>query len=369
MLRTSLSVAFLLASQAVGQCTLTAPGSQILPYFVDSWTAIQSIGFSFPFCGNNYTDCYITDHGMIALTNGGTPAVPPGGSFIWDPMTSNLVTNAPLICPYWSDHTPGTAGQLWIDNTSGTRCTITWLDHQTFGQPPQFTMQVTLYPNGNIVFCLDSRVDNNGSSYGSPKSLTAVMAVSPGQPAALPAQFDFSVNGAIADNCCHQSWQTAAPGVSNPLFDVENSTITLVPTNPGWVVIFDTLACASQSVYGTGCDGLSLLSNNPVLGTNWTLTTSGIGPLGLAFTFIGTGPLGLPLPVLGINSPGCTAEVSGILANVSGPVVAGVMTATIPVPLNASFKNVDFYSQTLQLTLSFPSGLSTSNGAYSSLGF
>jgi hypothetical protein len=63
---------------------------------------------------------------------------------------------------------------------------------------------------------------------------------------------------------------------------------------------------------------LPLDSNNPVLGTNWDLTTTGLSPISpIAITFFGTARVdpGLPLPVIGINSQGCSVHFSGFITS------------------------------------------------------
>jgi len=294
----------LFAAHAAAQCTILAPGTQVLPTPVDSWSTIQPIGFSFPFCGTNYTGLYVTDHGVIALTNNGTPAVPTGGSFVWNPSSASLITSSPMVAPYWSDHTPGVAGQVWIDNTSGSRCTVTWLNMETFGSISPltpFTMQATLYPSGQITLCLDNRVVNSGSTFG---ALNAIMAVTSGTGGTLGPAIDISTSPVTANNVAFEEWVTTAPNTANPNFDVGNKTITLIPTNPGWVFVTDALACAATTSFGSGCDNLSLSSSPPILGANWTLTTTGVAPVSpIAITFFGTGPLpGVPLPTIGLPS-------------------------------------------------------------------
>jgi hypothetical protein len=371
MTRFPLSVAFFLASSAIAQCTITAPGTQVAPTPVDSWTTIQSIGFSFPFCGGNYTGFYITDHGVIALTNGGTPVVPPGASFVWNPYTTSLTANSPMITPYWSDHTSGTlnTGTMWVDS-SATHCTVTWRDMQTFmDQTPPFTIQATLYPSGQIVFCLDSRVNNSGSTYG---ALNAIMGVSPGVGGTLGPAIDISTSPVTANNVAFEEWVTTLASTPNPLFDVANSTIRWIPTNPSWVVIENVLACAANNVFGTGCDNLALSASLPVLGTNWTLTTNGVSPVSpIAILFFGTSELnpGVPLPAIGFPAPGCSVYVNGLVTNLSAPNVAGTATLSIPLPLNAALKNATLTVQSLGLTLSNPASLATSNGLTGDLGY
>lgn len=372
MIRYSLPLALLLATHAAAQCTITGPGALLTPSPVDAWSAIQPIGFAFPFAGSTYTGMYITDHSMLALTDAGVPPVPPGGSWVWNPTTANFTAGFPLIAPYWSDHTDGGAlGSIRVDNTSGTRCTVTWLNMQTyFALNPPFTVQVTLYPDGRIVMCLDDRVSNNGSTFG---ALNAIIGLASGV-GPLPPMSDLSANPATPNDTIWEEWITTAANTPNPLFDMKNKTVTFIPTNPGWIVVTDTLACASSASYGSGCDGLALTTTNPVLGAVWTLTTTGLSPVSpVGITYFSMGPQipGLPLPLIGINAPGCDVNISigGLLGDVSGPNMLGTATVNIPVPLNASLKNAALYLQSLGLTLANPALIATSNGRSANLGY
>jgi len=139
----------------------------------------------------------------------------------------------------------------------------------------------------------------------------------------------------------------------------------LIPISPGWLVVFEALACASNSTFGTGCNGLTLASNNPVLGGMWTITTSGIDAISpLAITVFAASPQSpVPLPVLGFDAPGCFVNVTGLLADASGPNVGGSTVLSAPIPLNASLKNASVVMQSVALSPANPAGLATSNGA------
>jgi hypothetical protein len=367
MLRTALSTV-VLSVAAIAQCTLTAPGTPVT-VVADSWSSSQPIGFAFPFAGSTYTDLYVSDHSTVALNNGGVPAAPPSLAWLWNPSTANLISGPAMIAPYWSDHTEGLAGEIRIDNTSGAHCTITWFDHQTFtNQNPPFTLQLTLFPSGQMVICLDNRVDNRGSTFG---ALNAIFGVSPGT-ATLPSPLDISASPTTTDNTFFEEWTTTASGTPNPLFDIANTTITLVPTNPGWVVLREPLACASSTAYGTGCNGLALASTPPVVGGTWTLTTTGVPAISpIAINFLGTAQVaaGLPLPAIGIDAPGCSVYINNVLSSPAAPNAAGTAVLNLPLPNSATLKGFDLFAQSLALSLANPANLVTSNGIAASLGY
>jgi len=371
MLRSTLSAALLLASGAIAQCTIGTTGSLVTPSPVDGWTTIRPIGFAFPFAGTTYTDLYITDHSMLSLSNAGTPAAPPAGAWVWNPTTANFTGGYPLIAPYWSDHTDGGAiGSIHIDNTSGTHCTVTWLNMQTyFALTPAFTVQVTLYPDGRIVMCLDNRVSNNGSTFG---ALNAIIGVADGV-GPLPAASDISASPISAVNTLWEEWVTTAANTPNPNFDAENSTITLIPTNPGWICLFDTLACASNATYGAGCHGLGVSSNNPRIGTNWVITTTGINlasPVAVTFFGLSRQVPAIPLPFLGVNAPGCDVNIAGLIADVSAVNVGGTSALTIGIPNRATLKDASLTFQSGAFAPGAnPENLAVSNGGEAVVGW
>lgn len=381
MLRSTLSAALLLSSGAIAQCTIGGPGA-LVPIPTDAWTAIQPIGFVFPFGGSTYTGFYITDHGMIALSNGGTPAAPPINNWVYEPMVSKLTAGYPLISPNWIDSWPTTNhvptdATLRVDNTSGTHCTITFVDHDEYlvgnpATPLPGTTQVTLYPNGQIVMCIDNRVDNSGSIWASPEALRAILALTPGT-GVLPAPTDISAGGVCLTDICFESWNTTAPNTPNPLYDVKNSTITFTPINPGWVVTFAPLACASNATYGAGCHSLGVSSNDPRIGTNWLITTTGISPFSpVAVTFFGLSRQvpAIPLLALGVNAPGCDVNIAGLLTDVSAVNVGGTSVLTIPIPNRATLKDASLTFQSGAFAPGAnPENIAVSNGGEATVGW
>jgi len=265
MNKLSTTLAILIAAPvAVAQCGLDAPAgaSQNLNgVLFDGWTGTIPLGFSFTFDGVAYTDMYVSDHGLVALNNAGVPAAPPGTTFVWDPVVANLAAApGPLIAPYWSDHNlqggSGTGtGEIYVDNTSGTHCTVTWLDVETYndlGGASIFSFSVTMHDTGIIEFDYDDRVNNDGSSFG---ALNAIIGVSAAG-ATPTASADLSSGAATSTTSfLHEEFTTTAAGTPNPNFDLGDSEVQFIPTMPGWVVVQTTTAnCASIVSYGQGCN-------------------------------------------------------------------------------------------------------------------
>lgn len=363
------------APAVLAQCPIPGTGTSLNQngVLVDGWTGSVPIGFAFSFAGTTYTDMFLSDHGLCALHNGGTPAAPPAGAFTYNPATNNLVSApGPLLSPYWSDHSMfyftagGNAGELWVDNTSGTYCTVTWKDVETYIDGTPFTFQMSLFNNGQVQFCYDNRVCNEGSTFG---ALNAIVGMAPNG-VALPAASDLSMGPVVATNAIFQEFTTTAPLTCNPLFDLQDTVLTFVPTSPGWVVIVGSLPCASAVAYGTGCGtpALTLAATNPVLGANWDFTTSNIDPLSpIAITLFGNLQVTIPLAVLG--APGCNAHIDTILADLTGVSIGGTSVAGFPLPLNATLKGAQLTAQSICLTTSNTFGLLTSNGVLGTAGY
>ncbi|MDO8364461.1 MAG: hypothetical protein Q7V88_16330 [Actinomycetota bacterium] len=319
---TALAV-LLVSSGAIAQC-ITGTGTPIT-VTQDSISGPNAIGFAFPFCGATYTDIHISDHGLTFLSNGGVPAPPAAGPLVWTPQASSLVVNTPMICPSWSDSIPGTSptSTFYID-AQPTQCTVSWLNIQSYGfATPKFTFQLKLYISGEIEFLYGPTVTNN-SNFGG-VSDNGVVGVSPGSPAVLPAAVDFLTNPVTLDNTVFH--QFTLPNT----FDMQNDSLRLIPTNPGWVAIFtvDGAGCT----YGAGCGGLTLThSAAPVVNTTINLVTSGITPTApfgaLAMGFVKHDP---GLVILGAPV-GCLQYNELLVTNLFLPLGASTVTVPFTVP-------------------------------------
>jgi hypothetical protein len=209
----------------------------------------QPIGFSFPFAGSSYTDFRVTDHGVIYLSNSGLPAAPTGGQVLYNPTTANFIANEPKICILYSDTiAPDPTGTIWVDS-SPTQCTIRWDDVQSFGIPtPTFRMKAVLFPSGQIEFTWNADVTNNSTF--APPANEAIVGVTPGGAAILPAASDLSTSGATTDSTLFERFPVANS------FDMQTSVMQLFPTGTGWAwVTGPNLACAANNRYGVGCGG------------------------------------------------------------------------------------------------------------------
>lgn len=376
---TSLSLA-LLSKLAVAQCTILGTGAIDPTPPIDGWEpGFFAIGFPFPFNGTTYTHFYYSDHGLIALNNAGTPAVPLGGAQVWDATTANMATmGADCIFAYWGDHTAGAApAGIYLDNTSGTHCTITWVDSEPYFAytAGAFTAQVTLYPSGAIVVCLDNRCNNTSSTFGGLNTIVGVHQ----NGFTVPASSDLSSNTVVTlDPTVFQLFVGPGPSFTNtpdPNFDLGNTTIQFIPTSPGWAVLVDPLTCAATATLGSGCNGLTLTSTTPpVIGGSWGLSLSGITAPAPFPNFLGWGSQIAPTPVgilfPGLFGPTCNAYMDLGLGLVDiGPATAGVANFSLPLPPTANLKGLMVTTQGVSFNIAGPDLFGLSNGEAGTVGY
>ena len=239
----------LTTAAAAQACITPAPYGTSLGSLADVVHAPQPIGFAFPFAGSTFTDVHVSDHGIVWLSNAGVPLPPSNSNVTYNITPSTLTAFGPCIAAFWADATPGAApnpiGEVLVD-ASSTRCRITWRGMYTFfNQPPAYTFQLTLHPNGEIDFVWDGNTRN----YGSPWTPSAIVGVSPGSGSTLPASSDLSAGLTTASRTVFEEF--AAPST----FDLSADGLRFSPANPGWTVqaLGGSQQCSTVQSYGTGC--------------------------------------------------------------------------------------------------------------------
>lgn len=374
-----------LTSSLSAQCVIQPTGTAINPVPIDNWTTTSfPIGFTFPFNGQNYTDVMLSDHGLVALTNGTPATPPPGGSAVWTPQAANVDTfGFDMIFAYWGDHTVQNVGQptapagMWIDNTSGTHCTITWVDNEPFSgyTAGAFSCQVTIFPSGEIRIRLDNRCNNTSSTYG---AVETVIGVHQFNNVPLPASSNLSQSPTTVTNAsCFEEFVGPGPGTSNtpdPNFDLNNTTLTFTPLSPGWLVLPTPLVCAETSSVGSGCGGLTLTSTRtPFTGGDWSLELSGVTAPAPLPNFLAFGTTTPPSPV-GVLFPSlfaaaCNAHMDASLGLVDiGPATAGTATLMLNVPTSPAFVGLDLTAQGMSLDVA-NNVFVLSNGEQANIGY
>ncbi len=205
----------------------------------DTVLPIQSIGFAFPFAGSTYTDIHISTNGFFYLSNAGVPA--PGGANCCTGTTALLVSGSPKICPFWTDLNVIVANGANVHvNSSAAACVITWDNVVEFGNTVQFDLQCQIYPSGEIRFTFGGNMTLRTSG-------DALVGMSPGNAAPVPAASNWSVPGVTGDTTAFELFNnTALP------FDLAGQSLVL--TAAGTIFVHANSNClASTSSYGAGC--------------------------------------------------------------------------------------------------------------------
>ena len=373
---TSLALATL-SPLAIAQCTMQGIGTLQVGPPIDNFTAAPiPLGFSFSFNGVSYDEIYVSDHGLVSFATGGVP-VPNGGAAVWTPGSANFdAIGADCVFAYWGDHstqgfgTPTSANAgIWIDNTSGSHCTVTWIENEPYNAyaAGAFSCSMTLFASGEIRLRMDSRCNNTSSTYGAIESIIGVHTLN--NP--VPASSDLSAPATtIANATVYEEFIGPGPVGSNtpdPNFDLADTTLTFTPLSPGWLVVPSTLACGSVTDAGGGCAGLTLTTTAaPLVGTKWDMEVGGVQASPLP-VFIALGaatpatPVGVLLPAL--FGPNCTATQdasNGIL--ILPPATAGVTSISINVPNNIAITGAALSAQGLAFDLAAATEFTLSNG-------
>lgn len=381
----ALAAAATFAPLALAQapCVMQEIGTlQVGPPVDNFTTAPVPLGFNFLFNGTTYDEIYISDHGIITLATGGIP-VPNGGAATYTPGSANFdALGADCIFAYWGDHstqgfgTPtSTNAGIWVDNTSGSYCTVTWIDNEPYLSYAMgaFSCSVTLFASGEIRMRMDSRCNNTSSTFGAVETIIGVHTLNN----AVPASSDFSLGAVtVTDPTCYEEFIGPGPAGSNtpdPNFDLADTTLTFTPISPGWLVISSPLECGSVFNAGTGCGTSLTTTEPPLIGTRWGVEVSGVGAPAPFPVFLVLGnstpptPAGVLFPAL--FGPTCEAYMDGSLGLISmGAPTAGVASLSLSVPFNPNLSGAALTAQGLSFNLTGPT-FTLSNGNDVTIGY
>lgn len=206
------------------------------------------IGFPFPLGGTTYSDLHVADKGYVLFSNAGVPAPP---SFVDLTATAaELFVGPPAVAALWSDLQVLAAdnGMIYVDS-SPQRCVVTWQNVACFnGSSPPFTMQMQLFPSGEIWCFYDRGATNNSDPFVAAWQ-AGVVGVTSGA-AATSSVADLSAGGTVTTAALAEEWLLANT------FDLAGRGLAMIPTGAGWT-FFQQTGCAEARSYGDGCVRIS----------------------------------------------------------------------------------------------------------------
>ncbi|MGA0870839.1 MAG: hypothetical protein ACO3UM_18070, partial [Planctomycetota bacterium] len=123
------------------------PASADLALGDDTLSAVQPLGFSFPYPGGSTADIKVCSNGFVWLDSAQTAA-----TFAGNP--TRLLGEAPRLAPLWHDMNPSTGGSVHFDvDPSGTAAYVTWLAVPRFGVATSLnTCQLALFADGSVEY-------------------------------------------------------------------------------------------------------------------------------------------------------------------------------------------------------------------------
>lgn len=236
--------------------------------------AIQPIGFAFPLGATTYTDVHVCTNGYMFLSNAGLPA--PGVSD-YTATSAEFVADAPRIAALWTDLNidATVGGEVFIDNSNGVDCIITWKNALHYGaQPgdPTFDIQAKLNVGGQVDFFYSAAATNN-SAAGNLTWQAGLTGMTNGQGVAVPAMSDLSAGGASTDpDTLFEEWLVPQT------FDINANSLLILPNAPGFTFATggQITNCANVSTYGTGCVAVPDAAYEQWQDMPWDLTATAI---------------------------------------------------------------------------------------------
>lgn len=256
---------------------LTDPGTFVITsLWADDATEVAvPIGFTFKYCGVNYTSLSICTNGWVSLTNSPTTA--------FDNLETNIDGRGWLM-PFWDDLDLSFSGDVLI-NVSGTApsrvFTVEWLAAPHIFSTGEINFQLKLYEGTDII----------DFHYGSDAFLLF------GVDATIGISDD-----AVSDwQTLNEEFPTALP-VFAPLFINDIFSAPFEDQVFRWTPPLCLIAGIAGTL--TTCPGLPTVLTNPTLGGTWSSSTPVVATVGAA-TGIVTGVSSGTATITYSTSPTC----------------------------------------------------------------
>ena len=238
-----------------------------------------SLGFTFTYGGVAYTDICVCSNGYIWF--GATSAT--GGDYT--PTEAELLTDAPRICPLWTDFNPGAvgSGHVYFNNSVPGIATVTWAGVYEYFGTNAVEIQVVFDAGNNITITYGAN-----PSMGAATTTQVIIGASPGGGSASNlvsfATRPFSVT--------QNTFAELIPANGTAAIPYSSFQMNWAATTPGYAISDNTCtitglpAPASFEVVGVGCPGFS----GPALYELFDQTTNTPDLSGLDLTFLPASP-------------------------------------------------------------------------------
>ena len=171
----------------------------------DDDSSEQSLGFTFPFQGANYTSVFVNSNGNLTFGV---------GDFDFSESVDEFINGPPRIAPFWDDLNPDSGGGVFFKTlTSPNRAVITWSNLPEFfdtGSTGSNTAQVVLFESGGITI-----------RYNGVDLTDAIVGIGPGGAGGNLNQLNFSEDlpqSSLKDHIL-ELFAMNAPGPADPTQD------------------------------------------------------------------------------------------------------------------------------------------------------
>jgi hypothetical protein len=168
----------------------------------DDDTIEVSLGFTFPYQGQDWTSVWVNSNGNLTFGSGDTD---------FSQTVAEFLADQPRIAPLWDDLNPNTGGQITVEGDD-TSMTVSWIGVPEWFATGANTFSVTLSSDGSIEIV-----------YGALTATDGLVGVTEGGGAADPGETDLSANP-----------NQSASGTTYEIFtagdnDLDGETLTFTP--------------------------------------------------------------------------------------------------------------------------------------------
>jgi len=185
---------------------ITQTGTQIVGMGDDDYEGPLPLPFDFPFYENVYNSVFIGSNGYLSFGQGYTAC---SNSAIPTPPDGYYPNNA--IYFFWDDFYPPGGGQIWYGEDANGNWVCSFINVQLLGRPSN-TVQVILYPDGNILTQYQAMGDNTSETIGleNANGTIALQASLNADPAGYPPN-ESAIGFTLNENGFFGGWLEADP--------------------------------------------------------------------------------------------------------------------------------------------------------------